>query len=296
MGRDIQSGPYDDFIQTDAAINQGNSGGPLFNMDGDVIGINSVIISRTGGNVGIGFAIPSKMVQRVIADLRTHGQVKRGWLGVGIQPIDESIAESVGLEKAEGVMVSNVMDGDPADKAGIESGDVILEYNGEAVPDTRALLRLVADTPAGRKTPVVVWRDGRRKSLFVQVGEMKPDEAREAPPAGEPGGPVDESKPIDTLGMTISPLDERVREQAKVPEDVTGVIVSQVRPTSDAAEKGIQRGDIIVRIGSKEVAGTDDVTKAVKQHKDDGKKSVLLRLRRGENFVFVAIKLEDTDD
>ena len=293
--RDILSGPYTDFIQTDAAINQGNSGGPLFDMDGRVIGINSVIISRTGGNVGIGFAIPSNLAQDVIADLREYGQVKRGWLGVGIQPIDEEIAESVGLDKPEGVMISNVMEDEPADKAGMESGDVILEFNNSDVPDTRTLLRLVGEAPSGETVPLVVWRDGKRKTLRVTVGERQADEARATPAPGEPGGPVERGRPVDALGMTLSPLTDEIREQADVADDVSGVIVTQVSRISDAAQKGIRRGDVIVRIGDTPVSGISDVTDTIKEHRDDGKKSILLRLRRGDSFLFVALKLDDEE-
>jgi len=296
MDRDINAGPYDSFIQTDAAINQGNSGGPLFDMDGKVIGVNSMIFSRTGGNIGIGFAIPSNQVQHVAAELREHGSVRRGWLGVGIQPVTEEIAESVGLDEAKGVMVSNVVEGDPAAEAGIESGDVIVEFDGKDIPDTRTLLRAVADTPTGKKTPVVVWRDGKRKALNVTVGAMKADEEPPAPVSSKSEkGESKEDGPVDALGMTLAEIDDTARERFNLPDDAKGVIVAQVRRTSHAAEEGIRRGDLIVEVNRQEINGPDDVEEAVKTARDADKKSVLVRVRRGENYLFVALPLEDEE-
>ncbi len=297
IDRNINAGPYDAFIQTDAAINQGNSGGPLFDMDGKVIGVNSMIFSRTGGNVGIGFSIPANQVQRVAADLQKHGQVRRGWLGVGIQPVTEEIAESVGLETAEGVMVSNVVEGDPADKAGVESGDVILEFDGQPVPDTRTLLRVVADTPTGKSSEIVVWRDGRRKNLTVSVGEMKPDEERPSRIAsGDDGDESDGNDGfVDALGMTLAEITDEARDRFNLPDDATGVVVAQVRRTSHAAQEGIRRGDLIVEVNRRDIEEPGDVETAVKSARDDDRKSVLVRVRRGENYLFIALRLEDDE-
>ncbi|MFN3232883.1 MAG: Do family serine endopeptidase [Alphaproteobacteria bacterium] len=297
IDRNINAGPYDAFIQTDAAINQGNSGGPLFNMDGQVIGVNSMIYSRTGGNVGIGFAIPANQVQRVVADLREHGQVRRGWLGVGIQPVTEEIAESVGLDAAEGVMVTNVVEDDPADRAGVESGDVILEFDGEKIPDTRTLLRVVADTPTGKNTRLVVWRDGKRKALSIAVGAMKADDERPAAIASDEDG-EDESEPgvVDALGMTLAAIDDEAREAFNLPDDAEGVIVAQVRRTSHAAQEGIRRGDLIVEVNRQDIDQPDDVTDAVADARKDDRKSVLVRVRRGENYLFIALRLEEDEE
>jgi len=292
IDRDINAGPYDDFIQTDAAINQGNSGGPLFDMDGKVVGVNSVIISRSGGNVGIGFSIPSRLVQRVVADLRKYGQVQRGWLGVGIQPVDQAIADSVGLKESKGAMVTNVVEGDPAEKAGVKSGDVILEFDGQEVADTRALLRAVADAPAGQKVPLVVWRAGAKKTLYVQVGQMKPDDEAPADPAT---GKKKEVTPtaagsVEALGLTMTAITDDTRRQMQLPEKATGVVVTKVDRASEAAQKDIKRGDIIARIGDKEIKTPAEAKAAIDTEKKSGRSTILLRVRRGENFLFYALK------
>lgn len=296
LGRDIGAGYYDDFIQTDAPINQGNSGGPLFNMAGEVIGINSVIISRGGGNVGIGFSIPSNMAERVVADLQEHGRVRRGWLGVGIQPVDEEIAESVALEEAEGVMISNVMEGYPAEEAGMISGDVVLKFAGEDTPDTRTLLRAVADTPAGTEVEVVVWRDGEEVTLNVTVAEMPEDVDSSSSVANNEGGEEGEEDMLEALGMTMMALTDDIRSRFNIEEDATGIIVAQVDRTSDAAAKGLRRGDLIVRIGGKTVETVAAIKDGITAAEEDGKPSVLLQINRGGNFRFVPVKLDTKDD
>ncbi|MBI1180124.1 MAG: Do family serine endopeptidase [Alphaproteobacteria bacterium] len=297
IDRDINAGPYDDFIQTDAAINQGNSGGPLFNMNGEVIGVNSVIISRSGGNVGIGFSIPSRIVQKVVSDLRKYGEVKRGWLGVGIQPVDDAIADSIGLKEAKGAMVTNVVEGDPADKAGIKSGDVILEFNGKEIPDTRTLLRTVADTPANTSVPIVVWRDGARKTLTVKVGQMKPDvdDTEEKQEKSEEGTKQSTPGSVDALGMTLATIDEEARKQLQLPDKATGVAVTHVDRTSEAAQKDIRRGDIIARIGDREVKNVAEAKAAIEAEKKSGRSTILLRVRRGDNYLFIALKAKNED-
>lgn len=291
-GRDIRSGPYDDFIQTDAAINRGNSGGPLFTLDGEVVGINTSIISPQGGNVGIGFAIPSNMAQGVVADLSEFGSVKRGWLGVGIQPVDDEIAESVGLEETTGALVSNVMEGDPADKGGIRSGDIILKFDGKEIEDDRALVRAVADTPAGKKVKVVVWRGGKEKSMSLAIGEMRTDEVASV---SEDSGskPASTGSPVEALGLKLSPLDATSRERVKVPDDATGVLVTGVDRASTAAQKGIRPGDIIVQVGGVEILGTEDVTKAIEAATESERRTALVRVRRGDAFIFVPLPLKE---
>jgi len=296
LGRDIGAGYYDDFIQTDAPINQGNSGGPLFNMVGEVIGINSIIISRGGGNVGIGFSIPSNMAERVVADLQEHGRIRRGWLGVGIQPVDEEIAESVGLEEAEGVMISNVMEGYPAEEAGMISGDVVLQFAGEETPDTRTLLRAVADTPAGTEVEVVVWRDGEEVRLNVTVAEMPEDVDASSSVASNDGSDEGDEDMLEALGMTMMALTDDIRTRFNIEDDATGVIIAQVDRTSDAAAKGLRRGDLIVRIGGKPVETVAGIRDVITAAEDDGKPSVLLQINRGGNFRFVPVKLDSEDD
>ncbi|TDI62005.1 MAG: Do family serine endopeptidase [Alphaproteobacteria bacterium] len=294
LGRDIGAGYYDDFIQTDAPINQGNSGGPLFNMAGEVIGINSVIISRGGGNVGIGFSIPSNLAQRVVADLREHGRVQRGWLGVGIQSVDEEIAASLGLDEAEGVMISNVMEGYPAEEAGVLSGDVILKFDDKDTPDTRTLLRAVSDTPAGQEVDMVVWRDGDTKTLQVTVGEM-PDDIDEPSSVASNGKSDLEDDTLDALGMMIITMTDEMRSRFNIPDEASGVIVAQVRRSSDAATKGLRRGDLIVRIGGQAVEDLDDISQGIEKAKADDKLAVLIQINRGGNFRFVPIKLDDEE-
>jgi serine protease Do len=294
IDRDINAGPYDDFIQTDAAINQGNSGGPLFDMDGKVVGVNSVIISRSGGNVGIGFSIPSRLVQRVVADLRKYGQVQRGWLGVGIQPVDQAIADSIGLKEPKGTMVTNVVEGDPADKAGVKSGDVILQFDGKDIADTRALLRAVADAPAGQKAPLVVWRDGAKKTLYVQVGQMKPDDEKPADDATKKKQATPAvSGSVDALGLTLAAINDETRKQMQLPEKATGVVITKVDRTSEAAQKDIKRGDIIARIGDRDVKTPADAKAAIEAEKKSGRATILLRVQRGENFLFIALKANE---
>ena len=262
-------------------------------MDGKVIGVNSVIYSRSGGNVGIGFSIPARLVQRVVADLRKYGQVQRGWLGVGIQPVDQAIADSVGLKAAKGAMVTNVVEGDPADKAGVKSGDVILEFDGKEISDTRALLRAVADASAGRKAPLVVWRDGAKKTLYVQVGQMKPDDEK---PADDKGGQKKkEAVPavngsVEALGLTMAAITDETRKQMQLPDKAIGVVVTKVDRMSEAAQKDIKRGDIIARIGDKEVKSPAEAKAAIDAEKKSGRATILIRVRRGDNYLFYALK------
>ena len=295
LGRDIGAGYYDDFIQTDAPINQGNSGGPLFNMDGDVIGINSIIISRGGGNVGIGFSIPSDLAQKVVADLQEHGKVERGWLGVGIQPIDEEMAESLGLDEPEGVMITNVMEGYPAEEAGMQSGDVVLSYNNEPTPDTRTLLRAVADTPAGTTVPVKVWRAGKEKSLSVTVGEMPED--IDGPSSRTSSGPLQEDEDrLETLGMMLVPLSDELRSRFGIEDDTDGVLVAQIDRSSTAAAKGVRRGDLIVQVEGRDIRSLSDVREGVQSARDAGKKAALVRVNRGGQYLFLAIKLDEDEE
>ncbi|WP_417669857.1 DegQ family serine endoprotease [Roseibium sp.] len=292
--RDINSGPYDNFIQTDASINRGNSGGPLFDMDGNVIGINTAIISPSGGSIGIGFAIPAKTATRVIAQLREFGETRRGWLGVRIQEVTDEIAESLGMDDAQGALVAGVNDDGPAAEAKIEPGDVILEFDGKPVETMRELPRMVAETAIGTAVDVVVLRKGEKVTLQVTLGRLE-EAAAEKP--DEDSSEDDSSKaPADTevLGMILSELDDAAREQFGIEETVTGVVVKQVAPGSSAEEKRIQAGDVIKEVAQEPVETPEDVVEQVEKLKEDGRRSALLLLsnQTGE-LRFVPVRIED---
>ncbi len=290
-GRDINAGPYDDFIQTDASINRGNSGGPMFNLDGRVIGINTAIFSPSGGSVGIGFAIPVSTAEPVIRQLKEHGEVKRGWLGVHIQAVTEEIAETLGLETAEGALVASVIKDGPAEKAEIRPGDVILEFNGRPVPEMRALPRIVADTEVGKEVEVVIWRDAKKVTIMVAIGEL--DEEVEV---SARTGPEDKggARTVDALGLTLSSVTQGLRERYKLSKESKGVVVTAVDGTGPAAEKGIRPGDVIVEISQEEVTTPTQIVNKVKEAKKAGRKSVLLLLEGQGGLRFVAIRIEKT--
>lgn len=291
-GRDINSGPYDDFIQTDASINRGNSGGPLFNMDGEVIGINTAIFSPSGGSVGIGFAIPSALARNVIEQLEEFGKTKRGWLGVRIQTVTDEIAEGLGLDEAKGALVAGVTEGGPAQQGGIEQGDVILEFDGKEVEEMRSLPRIVAETRIGKDVAVTVWRKGEATDVTVQIGEL--EEAEELLAATD-GGPAEAGPDLVTLGMTLATITPELRTRFEIAEDVDGVLVTDVEADGPAAEKGIRPGDVIVEVQQDEVARPQDVLEKVKNVREASLKSVLLLLRqRAGEMRFVAVKLDDS--
>ena len=290
-GRDINSGPYDDFLQTDASINRGNSGGPMFNIAGEVIGVNTAIYSPSGGSVGIGFAIPSSTVAPVIRQLRTHGQVKRGWLGVHIQQVTDEIAESLGLEKSEGALVASVIEGGPAEKSKIKAGDVILTFNGHRVTEMRMLPKIVADTEVEKAVKVEVWRGGKIVTLDVKVGELEDDLKVTTKMGGNGDGKLSQ-RHIDDLGITLATLTDRLREQFKLEEKAKGVLITKVDSDGPAAEKGIRVGDMIVEIGQEEVSTPKQVDSKVKAAKKQGRKSVLLLLEGQSGLRFVAIRIQ----
>lgn len=280
-GRDIQSGPLDDFIQIDAPINRGNSGGPLFNIEGEVIGVNSAIYSPNGGNVGIGFAIPSSMASNVIAQLRDNGVVQRGFLGVQIQRVSEEIAESLGLEKTAGALVTQVVADAPAERAGIEAGDVILTYDGKEVRKMRDLPKLVALTENETEVDIEIWRDGRRRTLQVAIGSSEEEEAAVAANTSESGG----------LGLSVGTLNRENRERYGIAEESEGVVIVDVRPDGAAAKRGLREGDVIKRIGNRAVDSPEAVRDALKAARDAEKKSVLLLLERDRQARFVVVPL-----
>ena len=273
-GRDIGSGPYDDFIQIDAAVNRGNSGGPAFNLSGEVVGINTAIFSPSGGNVGIAFAIPASTAKEVIQDLMTGGTVDRGWLGVQIQPVNKDIAESLGLSADKGALVSEAQADGPAMKAGIVAGDVITAIDGKDVASPKELARIIGGIQPGKSVDVTLWRNGKSETLKVELGEL-PGADKQA--AVEQPAPADANF-LENLGLTVTRA-----------EDGKGVVVTDVDPDSQAADRGIQAGDVIISVNSKEVSGADDVTKAVAEAAQSGRKAVLVQLVRDNDSRFVAL-------
>ena len=271
-GRDIGSGPYDDFLQIDAAINRGNSGGPAFNLEGEVIGINTAIFSPSGGSVGIGFAIPASTAENVIESLKENGKVTRGWLGVQIQPVTEDIAESLGLEDAKGAIVADVTEDSPALSAGIKQGDTILKFNDKEIKDSRDLARKVAQVKPGDNVPVTLVRDGKTKEIEVEIGTM-PAETKMG--AKEDGEKSDKGVSLSGLGLKVVPA-----------EDGAGVMVTEVSPDSPAAERGLKAGDIILEVAGAEVQSPSDIRDALKS---TDKKRVLMLVKTQEGQRFVAL-------
>jgi serine protease Do len=293
LARDLGIGPYDEFLQTDASINRGNSGGPLFNSRGEVIGVATAIFSPSGGNIGLGFATPSAIARSVVDDLRETGEVSRGWIGVAIQPVNEDLASGLGLDEPRGVVVADVTDGAPADQAGIEVGDVMLEFGGETIDEQSRLPRLVADTEIGSTVPVTVWRDGEEVSLEITVGDLS------RAPGTADAGTDQQPEPQDTdaqggLGLQLSPLDSQARDRLGLGGDVTGVLVAGVEPNSVAAERGLQTGDVILRVGREEVDQPEDVVNAVSAAQERGDETVLMLIRREQASRFIALPLSTT--
>lgn len=294
-GRDIGNGPYDDFIQTDASINRGNSGGPLFNLDGEVIGINTAIFSQSGGSVGIGFSIASNLASNVVDQLAEYGRTRRGWLGVFIQEITPDIAESLGLEDERGALVSSVHPEGPAEAGGMKAGDVVLSFDGKDIEDMRSLPRIVAETAIGKKVVVKVLRGGEIETLTIELGELE-----QAEQAGLLSGRTTApSKPhsFASLGFTVASLTDELREEYNIPdapsgEALRGVVVTEVVQGSPAAERGMQAGDIIRRIGQKQVMSQSDLIDGVAEARRLKKSTFLLLIRREGRERFVAIPVE----
>lgn len=281
-GRDIHSGPYDDYIQIDAPINRGNSGGPLFDTSGHVIGVNTAIFSPNGGSVGIGFAVPSSLVKSVVADLREYGKVERGWFGVQIQTVTEELAKGLGLKEPQGALVASVVADSPAAKAGVQTGDVITAYNGKQVTRMRDLPRMVAETKANSRVDIEVWRHGKEHKLTTTIARMPNEQTvaandHEAAQGGK-------------LGLALAPITPETRQQYRLPENAKGAIIIGVRPDSPAADTGLRIGDVITMVGQKPVSSPQDVADQVKRA--TGKhESVLLLVKRGDTQEFVAINV-----
>ncbi|MEQ1612181.1 MAG: Do family serine endopeptidase [Hyphomicrobiaceae bacterium] len=284
--RDIQSGPYDDYIQTDASINKGNSGGPLFNMDGDVIGVNTAIISPSGGSIGIGFAVPSDAAMAVLDQLKQFGETRRGWFGVKIQSITDDIAETLGVKENTGALVSSVTPDGPAAKAGIEAGDVIMKFDGKDVSTVRGLPRIVAQTPVGRTVDVDLLRKGQKRTVKVLVARLIEDEADSKK---KPEPVADKT----LIGLKLAPLTDEVRAKFSLDAKAKGVVVTEVDPASIAANKNIKVGDVIVEAAQDQIEGVDDVSKAIEKVRKTGRKQILLRVDgpKGDTR-FVALPIE----
>ena len=281
-GRAIGNGPYDDFLQIDAPINKGNSGGPAFNLRGEVIGVNTAIFSPTGGSVGIGFAIPASLAQEVIADLKDDGRVERGWLGVNIQAVNKDMAASLSLDKARGAIVSRVIPDSPAADAGLEQGDVILAVGKRPVRALRDLPRLIAGIEGGKSAKLTVWRDGKEKTVRVRIGRM-PDSVRL-------GG--DAEAEAEVQGMRLSSLDPTVRRAYGIGDDIAGVVVTGVAADSWVAKKGLTTGDVIASVGNAQVSSPADVAARIKQARRQRQKAVLLLINREAEERFVALPLK----
>jgi len=276
-GRVIGAGPYDDFIQTDASINPGNSGGPLFNFWGEVVGINSAILSPTGASVGIGFAIPVNTAKQVLPQLKEKGRVTRGWLGVNIQAVTPQLAESFGLKGKKGALVSQVFKGGPAEKAGIKQGDIILEFDDKEISNLRDLPRIVASTPVGKNVTIMVFRNGTTIPLRATVAEMEePTEIAKAPPK-------------KSFGLTVQNITPEIASALEL-EGAAGVVVAGVEPESPAAEADIRKGDVILEVDRKPVRNVEDFEQAMEKAKD--RENILFLIRRGDSNLFVVVRPE----
>ncbi len=291
-GRDIHQGPYDDFIQTDAAINRGNSGGPLFNMDGQVIGINTAIYSPSGGSIGIGFSIPANMAKQVVAQLKDFGHAKRGWLGVQIQQVTPDIADGLNLHPAHGAMVASVTDGGPAAKAQIHGGDVILKFNNSEVKDMHALPRVVAETEIGKDVPVVLWRDGKEVTVQASIAEL-PDDVQQAAATTTAPVPKPANLPvaISGLGMKAAAITDDLRTKYSLSADQKGVVVTDVTNNGAAAGRGIKAGDVVVEVQQETVASPQDVQDRVDKYRKMSRKTVLMLVQNSDGLRWVPLPL-----
>ena len=283
-GRDIGSGPYDDFIQIDAPVNKGNSGGPAFNMQGEVVGVNTAIYSPSGGSVGIAFSIPAPTVKSVIAQLKDKGSVSRGWIGVQIQPVTQDIADSMGLKQAEGALVADPQKDGPAAKAGINSGDIITAVNGQSIRDARELARIIGGFSPGSTAKLDVLQKGKSKTVSLTLGQLPNAQEAKVDIDADRNGST-HSTDVPRLGMTVAPAD-KVDGAGK-----EGVVVTKIEPKSAAADRGVKKGDVILEVAGKSVSNPGDVREALEAARTDKKSSVLMRLRSGEASHYVAVPL-----
>lgn len=289
--RDIQSGPYDQYIQTDASINRGNSGGPMFNMDGEVIGINTAIYSQSGGNIGIGFAVPSTQAEIVVNQLREFGRTKRGRIGVTIRGVNDDIAESLGLENSDGAMVNSVLEDSPSSNAGVEFGDIIIEFNGTSIKEVRDLTTIVANTEIGKTVDMVVLRKGKRETLEITIDELDEgasteEEAKEAA-----------KEELETvLGLSLTELDDEAREELEIDEEIDGVLITNVDSESGREGlRGLRRGDVIVQVTQRDVKSIEDVKERIEDQREAGRSVVLLSIFRRGTYTHIPIKLDEPE-
>ena len=287
--RDIHSGPYDDFLQTDASINRGNSGGPMFNLAGEVIGINTAIFSPSGGSIGIGFAIPSAFARPIVDQLKATGKVERGWIGARIQPVSEEIAEAVGLDKGRGAMIGAIDPASPAAQAKLQPGDVILSFDGKPIDRSRQLPRLVADAAPDTVVKLSVWRDGKEQDVELKVAALNPN--RPAPPPPEPEKPKPPTS-VDVLGLKLTKLSAELRKQFSLPETAKGVVITEVPQNSPGAAQGLRPGDLVIAVGHELVGSLEEVQQKVAASKKNGRKNVLVRVEREGNTRFIALPFE----
>ncbi|MBC7279864.1 Do family serine endopeptidase [Hoeflea sp.] len=280
-GRDIGAGPYDDFIQVDAAVNRGNSGGPTFNLNGEVIGINTAIFSPSGGNVGIAFAIPASTARSVISDLIESGSVERGWLGVQIQPVTSDIAESLGLAGSDGALVAEPQEGTPAEKAGIKAGDVVTAVDGDTVKGPRELAKMIAAMDPGKSVEITLWRNGKSETVKVELGSLPTDVAAATPDEdAEPSAPQAEAT-LDDFGLTVVPA-----------ETGSGLVITSVEPDSAAEERGLRAGDVIIAVNNQEVSSSSDVVSIIDAAAKDGRKAALFQVENENRSRFVALPID----
>jgi serine protease Do len=279
-GRDIQSGPYDDYLQIDAPINAGNSGGPVFNTAGEVIGVNTAIFSPNGGNIGIGFAIPADQAKTIVAELKSNGSIERGWLGVQIQDLDTDLAKSLGLKDTKGALVADVLGDGPAKAAGVKTGDVIVRFGAAEVDSAKALSRAVGDSRPGERVSVRVWRDGRTQDLSIKLGEASTDQVAAVPDRSNDAA--------SDLGLALEPLTDEYRARFGVADDTHGALVADVDPDGAAAEKGLRPGDIITQVNHKAIGTVSDAVTAIQEAKAKGTTALLL-VRRGDGQRFVSL-------
>ncbi len=291
--RDIHAGPYDNFLQTDASINRGNSGGPMFNVNGEVIGINAAIFSTNGGSMGIGFAIPSNIANWVIESLRKDGHIKRGWIGVSIQSNTEEIAETLGMKKPIGAVIADIDKDGPAYNAGIQAGDVIIEFDGKEIDSMRRLPLVVAETLIGKNVGVSVWRKGVKKDLTIKVAEM-PEEATDATKITSTSDTTDDNSNgiIDEFGINVTPINPDIIAKYRLPETAMGVVITAVKRGGQGIEKGLRPGDVITEVNQKAVKSAADIRKQIKSAQKAGKKSVLMLVDGGDGLRFIALKID----
>ncbi|MCW0235653.1 MAG: DegQ family serine endoprotease [Ferrovibrio sp.] len=296
-GRDINAGRYDDFLQTDASINKGNSGGPLFDKDGNVIGINTAIFSQSGGSIGIGFAVPANLARPVVQQLIEFGRTKRGWLGVQIQSVTDEMTEALGLQQARGALVAKVVPGGPAQKAGIDSGDVITSFDGKQIASTNALTRSVAETPVGKSVNVEIIRKGKKQIVKATLGELEAalasakQESSQKADAARPKAGRNETDLAD-LGVRVAPLTKELRQKHDIKDDVKGVVITDVEADGPAAKRDVRIGDVIIEMAQSEIRNTDDAVEMLKALKDAKRKVALLQIQRAGEPRFVPVPLK----